>query len=69
VYEDGQSIRDYVNIDDVVDANLLVLEDERAVGHVLNVGGGEAVSTRDGRYRHASVRLRAAAVVTGSILW
>ena len=47
VYEDGQSIRDYVNIDDVVDANLLVLEDERAVGHVLNVGGGEAVSTRE----------------------
>ena len=45
VYEDGQSIRDYVNIDDVVDANLLALEDERAVGQALNVGGGEAVTT------------------------
>ena len=45
VYEDGGSIRDYVNIDDVVDANMLVLEDDRAVGRVLNVGGGKAVTT------------------------
>src|SRR6188472_3269958 len=29
LYEDGGAIRDYVNIDDVVDANLLVLGDER----------------------------------------
>jgi dTDP-L-rhamnose 4-epimerase len=40
VYEDGMSLRDYVNIDDVVDANLLVLDDERAIGRVFNVGGG-----------------------------
>src|SRR6516165_7281123 len=46
-YEDGNMVRDYVNIDDVVDANLLVLEDERAVGQVLNVGGGEAVTTSE----------------------
>jgi dTDP-L-rhamnose 4-epimerase len=46
LYEDGAAIRDYVNIDDVVDANILVLTDERAAGHVFNVGGGEAVSTR-----------------------
>ena len=46
-YEDGGAIRDYVNIDDVVDANLLVLEDERAVGQALNVGGGEAVTTSE----------------------
>jgi dTDP-L-rhamnose 4-epimerase len=45
LYEDGGAIRDYVNIDDVVDANTLVLEDSRAVGRVLNVGGGEAVTT------------------------
>ncbi len=45
LYEDGQNVRDYVNIQDVVDANLLVLEDEAAVGHVLNVGGGQAVTT------------------------
>jgi dTDP-L-rhamnose 4-epimerase len=46
LYEDGLSIRDYVNIDDVVDANLLVLEDERAIGRVFNVGGGERFTTR-----------------------
>jgi dTDP-L-rhamnose 4-epimerase len=47
LYEDGGAIRDYVNIDDVVDANVLVLEDARAVGRVFNVGGGQAVTTRE----------------------
>jgi dTDP-L-rhamnose 4-epimerase len=47
LYEDGAAIRDYVNIDDVVDANLLVLEDDRAIGRVFNVGGGKAVTTRE----------------------
>jgi dTDP-L-rhamnose 4-epimerase len=46
LYEDGGAIRDYVNIDDVVDANLLALSDDRAVGRVFNVGGGKAVTTR-----------------------
>ena len=47
LYEDGGAIRDYVNIDDVVDANMLVLENSRAVGRVFNVGGGKAVATRE----------------------
>jgi len=47
LYEDGGAIRDYVNIDDVVDANVLVLTDDRAVGRVFNVGGGHAVTTRE----------------------
>ena len=47
LYEDGGAIRDYVNIDDVVDANVLVLEDDRAVGRVFNVGGGQAFTTRE----------------------
>ena len=47
LYEDGAAIRDYVNIDDVVDANVLVLEDDRAAGRVFNVGGGQAVTTRE----------------------
>ena len=45
LYEDGQAIRDYVNIHDVVDANVLVLTDERAVGRVFNVGGGTGYTT------------------------
>jgi dTDP-L-rhamnose 4-epimerase len=47
LYEDGGAIRDYVNIEDVVDANVTVLTDERATGQVLNVGGGTAVTTRE----------------------
>ncbi len=47
LYEDGEAIRDYVNIDDVVDANVLVLWDDRASGRVFNVGGGQAVTTRE----------------------
>ena len=47
LYEDGGNIRDYVNIEDVVAANVLVLEAERAVGRVFNVGGGRAVTTRE----------------------
>ena len=42
LYEDGRMVRDYVNIDDVVDANVLVLDDDRAAGRVFNVGGGRA---------------------------
>lgn len=39
IYEDGQQIRDFVNIQDVVDANLLVLRDDRADYEMFNVGG------------------------------
>jgi len=47
IFEDGQQIRDYVNIADVVDANLLVLEHPQAPGQVYNVGGGKAWSVID----------------------
>jgi dTDP-L-rhamnose 4-epimerase len=47
LYEDGQAIRDFVNINDVVDANVLVLTDDRASGRVFNVGGGKAVTTAE----------------------
>ncbi|GAG05843.1 unnamed protein product, partial [marine sediment metagenome] len=41
IYEDGQQLRDYVNIEDVVRANLLALEDSRMDYQVYNVGGGK----------------------------
>jgi dTDP-L-rhamnose 4-epimerase len=47
LYEDGGAIRDYVNVDDVVDANVLVLIDDRAAGRVFNVGAGQAFTTRE----------------------
>ena len=45
LYEDGGAIRDYVNIDDVVAANALVLTHEDAIGRVFNVGGGRPYTT------------------------
>jgi dTDP-L-rhamnose 4-epimerase len=47
LYEDGAAIRDYVNIDDVVDANILALEEAGAVGRALNVGGGTPFTTAE----------------------
>ncbi len=47
IYEDGRQIRDYVNIHDVVAANLLVLDDERADYQVFNVGGDKAVTVAE----------------------
>jgi dTDP-L-rhamnose 4-epimerase len=42
IFEDGRQIRDYVNIQDVVRANLLVLEKAEADDQVYNVGGGKS---------------------------
>jgi dTDP-L-rhamnose 4-epimerase len=47
LYEDGQALRDYVNIADVVDANVLVLTDDRAVYGAFNVGGAKAITTKE----------------------
>ena len=44
IYEDGQQVRDYVNIKDVVDANLLVLHDDRANYRMFNVGGEKTLT-------------------------
>ena len=43
-YEDGQQLRDYVNVYDVAKANLLALESPQADGMAFNVGGGRAVT-------------------------
>jgi dTDP-L-rhamnose 4-epimerase len=40
VFEDGQQLRDYVNVGDVARANRLVLESDEANYQVFNVGGG-----------------------------
>ena len=45
IYEDGKMCRDYINIQDVVDANLLVQEKNEANWKVFNVGGGESYTT------------------------
>ena len=46
VYEDGQQLRDFVNVRDVAAANVLAVE--RPAGQeVYNVGGGRAVSVQE----------------------
>lgn len=49
-YEDGQQLRDYLNVRDVARANLLVLEDDRANYEVFNVGGGRALTVLEFAY-------------------
>ncbi len=47
VYEDGLMMRDFVNVHDVVDANILVMQDERSNYNAYNVGGGKAYTVKD----------------------
>ena len=47
VYEDGMQIRDYVNYQDVVDANIMALENEKADYQGFNVGGGKPYTVMD----------------------
>jgi len=47
IYEDGLQVRDFVNIKDVVDANLLVLRDPRADYQMFCVGGDRAVTVAE----------------------
>jgi dTDP-L-rhamnose 4-epimerase len=47
VYEDGLQTRDFVHIDDVVDANMIALEKEAANFQAFNVGSGARTSVLD----------------------
>lgn len=47
IYEDGNQVRDFVNIHDVVDANLLVLDDKRADYEMFNVGGDKPITVAE----------------------
>lgn len=47
IFEDGRQIRDFVNIHDVVEANLKVLDDDRADYEMFNVGGGKPYTVAD----------------------
>jgi dTDP-L-rhamnose 4-epimerase len=47
MYEDGRQIRDFVNIEDVAAANVLVLENSKSSYEVYNVGGGKAYTVSE----------------------
>jgi dTDP-L-rhamnose 4-epimerase len=47
VFEDGLQTRDFVHVEDVVEANMVALRDPRAEGRVFNVGSGRATTVMD----------------------
>jgi dTDP-L-rhamnose 4-epimerase len=47
IYEDGEETRDFVYIEDVVDATILGIEKEEANGQIFNVGSGIATTVLD----------------------
>lgn len=46
IFEDGEQTRDFVHVSDIVQANLLALETDRADYQAINVGTGAATSIR-----------------------
>jgi nucleoside-diphosphate-sugar epimerase len=44
IYGDGMQTRDFVNVKDVVEANMLALSKQEAVGEVFNISTGKAVT-------------------------
>ena len=47
VFEDGEQLRDFVNVHDVVYANLLAMQRNEADGVALNIGSGQPISIRE----------------------
>lgn len=47
IYGDGQQTRDFTFIDDVVAANLELLETDRVDGEVLNIGSTDNITITD----------------------
>ncbi|MGB8064576.1 MAG: NAD-dependent epimerase/dehydratase family protein [Candidatus Sulfotelmatobacter sp.] len=47
IYEDGLQTRDFVHIEDVVNANMLVLQEDAANAQAFNVGSGRPTSVID----------------------
>ena len=47
IYEDGEESRDFVFIDDVVDATVLALEKKEANHQIFNVGSGVATTVSE----------------------
>jgi dTDP-L-rhamnose 4-epimerase len=62
VYEDGRQTRDFVHVDDVVEANMLALEKDAANGEAFNVGSGCATTILDYARRVLGRAGRAAAI-------
>lgn len=46
VFEDGLQMRDFVNVRDIVNANMLAMERPQSDGEVINVGSGTPITIR-----------------------
>ena len=46
VFEDGEQMRDFVSVHDVVRANMLAMESPASDDQVINIGGGVSISIR-----------------------
>jgi len=47
IFEDGDQMRDFVSVHDVVRANLLALNTDKANGRALNIGSGSPITIRE----------------------
>lgn len=47
VFEDGRQIRDFVHVSDIVQANLLALETDKADYKTVNIGTGRPISVSE----------------------
>ncbi|HEV7699645.1 MAG TPA: NAD-dependent epimerase/dehydratase family protein [Pyrinomonadaceae bacterium] len=47
IFEDGEQTRDFVNVKDIVNANLLALETDRGDYNMFNIGTGRATSIKE----------------------
>lgn len=46
IFEDGEQMRDFVHVKDIVRANLLAMERPQSDGEVINIGSGHPISIR-----------------------
>lgn len=47
IFEDGEQARDFVHVRDIVQANLLALDTDRADYQALNIGTGQSITIRE----------------------
>ena len=66
IFEDGEQLRDFVSVHDVVQANLLAMQRREADGMALNIGSGQALTIRQvAEALAATLGVQTAAVITG----
>lgn len=46
IFEDGEQMRDFVHVSDVVNANMLAMQHPEANGQVINIGCGQPITIR-----------------------